>query len=185
MSKWLTLFAVSVALMVMTRSTLVFGQGTTPGPDRDSRFWNPQLLPSPVGVEKANSRSAPQPDFSLQVWVSSVVANDKSDAGKMTAALHERIKDFMNKAKLGVPEDRVRYFEPRWIHNPPISGWAGLIDQVKPIQDGYAVTLRINAVEGGGAYDNTHLYEHYTIVGGKVKYRGFTEPAPYYIVRGA
>jgi len=92
--------------------------------------------------------------------------------------LHERVKEFLNKAQLGVPDNRVQFFESQWENNPPIIGWNGMVQKVAPIKGGYAVTLKVSPIDLHGGYDSLRLYEHYTIVGGKVNYRGFTLPPP-------
>ncbi len=134
-------------------------------------------------VPAASAQDAPpapgfQPNYALKVWVDWGLET-KTDAGKELVALHERVKDFMNKSKLGVPDDRLQYFLPRWVNNPPIVGWSGMIQSVQPIKGGgYAVTLRVQAKEQGGGFDSLYLHEHYTIIAGKVRYQGFTLPPP-------
>ncbi len=155
------------------------GQDTSPGPERNSQFWMPQLLPSPLDVAGLSRQGPYVPDYTLKVWVAQPSAAEKSIDGKQTAALYERVRDHMNQARLGVPEDRINFFKPRWANNPPIIGWSGMVYGVKPIKGGYAVTLRILAVDLNNSRDILHLYEHYTIVGGKVTYRGYTEPSPH------
>ena len=49
-------------------------------------------------------------DYALSVWVLWTITDDQSDAGKERAALYTQVKDFMNKARLGVPDDRIQYF---------------------------------------------------------------------------
>ena len=129
-------------------------------------------IPSPIPSH--------QPDFALRVWVEWFSDGDKPQVDQEVQALHERVKKFLNEAKLGVPLDRINYFEPRWVNNPPITGWSGMIKQVKPIKNGYAVTLSVSAVNG----DGLHLLEHYSIIGGKVQYRGCTVPPPHYRIQG-
>ncbi len=136
------------------------------------------LAPRPVTAQYAPFAPGFQPNYALKVWISSTLET-KTDAGKELVALHERVKDFMNKSKLGVPDDRLQYFLPRWVNNPPIVGWSGMIQSVQPIKGGgYAVTLRVQAVEDSGGFDSLYLHEHYTVIAGKVRYQGFTLPPP-------
>jgi len=170
-----TVATLAATLMVMTHLPLAAGQDAGSGP---------VLLPVPVDPStgtNAGLRPAPQPDYSLRVWVGPLTPEqainpDRSDVAKEMEALREKVKDHMNKAKLGVPEDRVRFFGSQWQNCPPVIGWNGVVYKVAPIKGGYAVTLQITAGMAGGATDSLHLFEHYTIVGGKVKYRGYTEP---------
>jgi len=174
--RWTTVAAIVATLLVMTGPPLAVGQDMGQPNEIDPGFI-PRILPTWPAGQVAGQRPAAQPDFTLRVWVNKDF-NDDTDAGKQTAALQVQIRDFLNKARLGVPEDRVRFFEPLWVNCPPISGWNGMVYKVAPINGGYAVTLSISAEEGGGVGDSTRLYEHYTIVGGKVKYRGCTLPPP-------
>ena len=132
-----------------------------------------------VSGQDARNQVPPQPDFSLKVWVSSESTKDESNVGKRTATLHRQVRDQMNKVRVGVPDDRIQYFEPLFQGiNTPVVGWSGMVEKVTPVKDGYAVILRIQAIQDGGS-DNAHLYESYTMVAGKVKYRGFIVPPPY------
>ena len=177
MTKRLTILAaLAAALMMMAPPPRAVGQDGGWRPDLDPGFI-PRVLPNPTVGQDPGQRPDPPPDFALRVWVNTDF-NDGTDAGKETAALHGRVKDFLNKARLGVPEDRVRFFEPQWENCPPIVGWKGMVYKVAAIKGGYAVTLEVGAVDSLGGNDSLRLYEHYMIVGGKVKYRGYTLPPP-------
>ena len=137
------------------------------------------LLTIPCLLQARGQDRVPQPDFALDVWVATTYVRDESDAGKEKLALYERVKDHMNKARLGVPDDRIRYFESQWENGPPIVGWTGLLADVKPIKGGYAVLVAVGADKERRQADNIRFGEYYTIIGGKVRYQGYVPPRPY------
>lgn len=178
MSKWLIAVAGLLAAPMFCLQPAA-GQAITPGPSRDSEFWIPQLLPSPLEAAGLLPQTPYVPDYTLKVWVDQSSVEAKRNTENQTAELYEQVRNHMNKARLGVPEDRINFFKPRWANKQPIIGWSGMVYGVKPIKGGYAVTLRILAKDFNNSRDNLHLYEHYTIIGGKVTYRGYNEPAPH------
>ncbi len=168
MSSLKTCFAVIILMLLQGQSEEAFGQvpnrraGAVPSPIAES--------PPPPCLPAAPSRQeGPPPDFSLRVYFGHNVPAAR-------AKVYQPIKDFLNKAKLGVPNDRIAYF--RTVISPDaqlVSGWSGMINSVTPVQAGVVVDLRIFAVQSG-MYDTANIIERYSIINGKVNYLGFYVP---------
>jgi len=96
--------------------------------------------------------------------------------------LHRQVRDVLNAARIGVPDDRVRYFRDVVpLPNHQVQGWTGAIAAVEPIQNGVAVELEVRA-EYGDLHDTATLMERYAIVDGEVHYVGSWVPRNF--VRG-
>ncbi len=120
-----TILAAVVALIPMLASAQAPGrQATTP------RTTNPNLYPPA--------------DYSLKV-------TSNSRLPELQAKYHRRVRDLLNQARIGVPDDRVRYFRTVLsLSTAPVSGWHGAIDSIAPVDEGIVVELRIRANQGGG-----------------------------------
>lgn len=115
---------------------------------------------------------SPPPDFALKVHY------DKQHTPKAKAMAYQQVQDILNRARIGIPEDRLRYF--RSVISPDsirVQGWEGIIDSMTPVEAGVVVSLRVHAHQPGMA-DSVHLIERYSIINGEVNYLGAVVPPP-------
>ena len=117
----------------------------------------------------AESRLFPPADYTLKVFSDSRLAEPQ-------AKFHRQVRDRLNQARIGVPEDRVRYFQT--VISPDsvrVGGWHGTISSIAPIENGILVELNVTAVQSGMA-DTVSLMERYSIINGEVHYIGAYVP---------
>ncbi len=125
--------------------------------------------PTPHPSQLKSSSVRPPPDFSLNVYF------DQSLPDARKQAL-QPIKDLLNKAKIGVPDDRIAYFRTALQPNSrEVRGWSGEIHSVKQIKGGFLVNLRIYAKQEG-MFDSTNMMERYSIINGRISYIGSFVP---------
>jgi len=92
------------------------------------------------------------------------------------AKFQRQVSDLLNQARIGVPDDRVRYFQPFAAeHRMSVGGWDGAIEAITPTEDGLLVDLAVTA-RYGHLHDSATLMERYSIVNGVVHYVGSWEP---------
>ncbi len=162
-----TCFAAVVLVLMAVRPAPALGQVTegrvvmpgVPAPGVPGIPYNPPPSRGPF---------AP-PDYSLNVYFD----HRLTDAQK--GAL-QPIADLLNKAKLGVPDDRIAYF--RSVISPDatlVSGWHGSIESVKKVKGGIVVELRITARQSG-MLDTANIMERYSIINKKINYLGYYVP---------
>ncbi len=169
-------FAAIILMLVAGRPEMASGQaadgqaGTAVPPVADGPGPVPYVSPIPDPQPAVPRRQvfAP-PDYSLNVFFDHRLPEAQKEALRP-------IKDLLNKAKLGAPEDRIAYF--RTVISPEatlVSGWHGLIHSVKKVKGGTVVELRVTARQSG-MVDTANIMERYSIINGKVKYLGFYVP---------
>ena len=129
----------------------------------------PRRMSSPA-EESVFFPPQPPPDFALRVDV------DKTLMPKARLKSHQQVADFLGKAQIGVPDDRVAYFKTIIAPNTePVVGWRGSIVKITPTDEGVVVSLRVHA-RRGRVLDFAHIIEHYSIVNGQVNYVGSFVP---------
>jgi hypothetical protein len=90
--------------------------------------------------------------------------------------VYRPIRDQLNKARIGVPEDRIAYF--RSVISPEarqVVGWSGMMQSVKKVKGGVVVDLRIYARQEL-MQDTANIIERYSLINGKVRYLGYYVP---------
>jgi len=137
---------------------------------------NPMLASAQApGRQAATPRTTnpnlyPPADYTLKV-------TSNSRLPELQAKYHRKVRDLLNQARIGVPDDRVRHF--RTVLSPnsaPVSGWHGEIYSIAPVEEGIVVEIMIRANQGGGEANTTFLMERYSIVYGKIQYLGSYVP---------
>ncbi len=111
----------------------------------------------------------PPADYTLRVFFDHRYPEAK-------AKVYRQLKDQLNKARIGVPADRIAYFQT--VISPDarqVGGWSGLIHSFKEVEGGLFVELRVSAVQDG-MVDTANVMEQYLLVNGQVKYLGFYVP---------
>ena len=86
------------------------------------------------------------------------------------------IRDQLNDAKIGIPDDRIAYFES--VISPDaisVGGWRGLIHSFRRVKGGVIVQLRVFAIQSG-MKDTANIMERYSLIKGKVEYLGSYVP---------
>lgn len=130
----------------------------------------PILLSGALGLASGQeAEQPPRPQFALRVFVDPRVPEAQKD-------LHEKVKDTLHRANLGVPEDRIAYFQ-NFISpaERKVEGWTGIIESITQIKGGVLVDLRIHASQAGMG-NMVHFNERYAIIRGKVRYVGSSAP---------
>lgn len=90
---------------------------------------------------------------------------------------HRQISDLLNQARIGVPADRIRYFQPFAAENrTQLGNWHGAIEAVTPTEEGLVVDLAVTA-DSGRLHDSATLMERYLIANGRVIYIKSWKPA--------
>jgi len=111
---------------------------------------NPMLASAQApGRQAATPRTTnpnlyPPADYTLKV-------TSNSRLPELQAKYHRKVRDLLNQARIGVPDDRVRHF--RTVLSPnsaPVSGWHGEIYSIAPVEEGIVVEIMIRANQGGG-----------------------------------
>ncbi len=124
----------------------------------------------------AASQDLSKPDQPVQERFALKVLRHPKAAKQMTQ-LHSRIAQKLTAAKLPPPQDRIKYFRNLYVaSSPDVTGWAGYIVNVEPIEGGYVVTLEVSAKHDHFA-DSARFYETYSIVGNDIAYVGYFAPA--------
>ncbi len=123
----------------------------------------------------ATSGQVPLPkktDLALKVVVHPAVAKDE-----VKQKVHQEVADLLNKGRIGVPNDRILYFQN--LPTPttlPFGGWSGMIEKITHRENGgFFIVLGIKAIYSG-AHDTNMLYERYSVLDGKIKYLGCSIP---------
>ncbi len=156
----MTRIAIHFAVLVLT---LMPGR-TDPASGRATQH-RPGVVPRPAAQTTPKRKQFAPPDYSLKVFYDHRLPQARKDS-------LEPVKDLLNKAKLGAPEERIAYFQSIIGPNETqVGGWAGLIHSVKPIQGGQLVELRVTAKQSGGV-DTANIMERYSIRNGRIKYLG-------------
>ena len=95
---------------------------------------------------------------------------------KARVKAYKQVADYLNKAEIGVPNDREQYFRTVISPNSPlVIGWHGFVEMITPVESGILVTIRVTARQEG-VMDSISLIEQYSIVNGQVSYVGAVIP---------
>ncbi len=171
--------------VALTLIVIAVRPGMAPGQDADGQAGTavppvaagpgiPHIVPDAVARRHPTPPRRPvfvPPDFSLKVFIGHSTPEAQKEAW-------QPIKDLLNKARLGVPDDRIAYFQTVILPEPyarQVWGWSGLIHSVKKVKGGTVVELRITASQSG-MVDTANIIERYSILNGKIKYLGFYVP---------
>ncbi len=148
--------ALTVVLISMASTNLAVGQGPV---SRMGTIPNPFL--KPFSLENR--------DLALKVAVHPQVPKARVKA-------YKQVVDYLNKAEIGVPNDREQYFRTVISPNSPlVIGWHGFVEMITPVESGILVTIRVTARQEG-VMDSISLIEQYSIVNGQVSYVGAVIP---------
>ncbi len=124
-----------------------------------------------VDLSSATAQGPPPKQFDMALKV--VVHPAATKKGGATLQAHQKVADQLTAMRIGVPDDRINYFQNRRApKNVPFIGWTGMIESINPAPNGGVIVLLTVHSKYSGGYHSTELYERYLVAGGKAKYLG-------------